>query len=133
MKSFSLSKYVLAGSGKDHEKSLRRLARDANNDIRRRIAENPACPNDVLEQLASDGCTEVRIAVALNAKLDRQACCRLCQDPDPDVRFMIAATSYIPDVLLRLLASDENPYVQARANRTIELKVNAQSNAVLNA
>lgn len=127
MKGYSLSKYVLAGSGRDHEKSLRRLARDANNDIRRRIAENPACPNDVLEQLALDDCTEVRIAVALNAKLDTQACCKLCQDPDPDVRFMIAATSYMPEVLLRVLASDENPYVQARANRTIQLKVDASA------
>lgn len=122
MKRFFLIKYVLAGSGKGHETALRRLSKHKDETIRRRVAENSLCPIEVLDLLAHDESTDVRIAVALNKTAKKQIHAELCKDPSPDVRFMIASASYMPNFLLRLLASDENPYVQARANRTIELK-----------
>lgn len=126
MKKFFWIKYILAGRDKEHESVLRRLARDHDENIRRRVAENCDCPKDVLEALARDTCTDVRIAVALNRKANRPVYNNLCKDPSPDVRFMIASTSYMPVFLLRKLATDENPYVQERAIRTITLKMEAR-------
>ena len=122
MKRLFLIKYVLAGSGKGHERSLRRLARSKEETIRRRVAENSLCPKDLLDELARDESSDVRIAAGLNRSADKRIYGELCNDPSPDVRFMLASTSYMPNLLLRILANDENPYVQERANRTIELK-----------
>lgn len=46
---------------------------------------------------------------------------RLCRDEDPNVRLIIAEGTLLDEEILHILADDENPYVQGRAKRGLEV------------
>lgn len=122
MNKIFLIKYLLAGNSTRSARVLYRLAKHNSTKIRRRVAENFACPTDLLSFLSRDKQPEVRIAVALNKKSNFETCKLLSEDFDPDVRFMMASASYTVQSVLEKLSKDENPYVSARAQRTLALK-----------
>lgn len=119
MKRFFLIRYLLAGNAARRLRNLYRLAKHSDSKIRRHVAENPACPPDLLAVLAQDTHPDVRMAAALNSNTDVETRIFLSTDDNPDVRFRIASTSYMPIAVLSALATDENPYVQARAKQTL--------------
>lgn len=111
--------YIRAGASID-QMVLRKLARNKDRNVRRRVAENSNCPADLLDVLSTDEDYEVRIAVAENENCPPGVLLKLVQDPCTDVRYSMASFpswkfAASATELLRMLQEDENPYVAARA------------------
>jgi hypothetical protein len=112
--------YIKAGALDTPARELRELAKSAIVAIRRRVAENEITPPDVLQLLSRDPKPEVRIAVGLSLFAPADIVARLIRDEHDDVRHWLASAGYLPLELLEELALDANPYVAARALRTLD-------------
>jgi hypothetical protein len=113
--------YLAAGYAETTVKTLRLLSVSDIAAVRRRVAENPKTPADILTKMAVDKDSQVRIAVGLNSATPHVVLSRLVYDDDPDVRYWLASTSYLPVRILMELTADKNPYVSQRAERTVFL------------
>lgn len=111
--------YIAAGCPDSSEEDLRQLSKSEVAAIRRRVAENPRVPSEVLKKLAADNDYHVRIAVGLNRSCELSIITDLIYDENPDVRFWLASTSYLPERLIFELTEDPNPFVADRARRTL--------------
>ncbi|MFA7337700.1 MAG: hypothetical protein WC028_13010 [Candidatus Obscuribacterales bacterium] len=113
--------YIVAGSENESQESLSLLSKHGNPAVRRRLAENPCTPPEILEMLGTDEATEVRAALAWNIAVHFNVLERLCRDEDVNVRLALTENHNLPEELLVLLANDENPYVQHHAKRSLEV------------
>lgn len=80
---------LAAGEPLDYEQS-KRLARDADPEVRRRLARRTDVQPEVLYYLAEDDAAEVRREIAGNAATPRQADLLLATDKNPTVRHAVA-------------------------------------------
>lgn len=100
-------------------------------DLLCRVIENlNDCPR-ALAELAYDDHTSVRIAVADNLYSDLRTLFVLAEDRSADVRFALAENHNAPIAVLQFLSEDINPYVQARAQRTLARLIAADTKASL--
>lgn len=121
MRSIEISEdYIKAGAPDTSVAELARLAQSSMVAVRRRVGENERTPSDVLRSLSWDPKEEVRIAVGLSRFASDAIVTRLANDEHDDVRYWLASTSYLPKNLLQRLVADSNPYVAARAKRTLD-------------
>lgn len=98
------------------------------------VATNPSTPTRVLDKLSQHVSSQVRMAVAEHRGTPREIIEKLALDCDADVRYALAENHLLPQDILRTLSQDENPYVAARAERTLsrltkERSQNVESNA----
>jgi len=98
---------------------LEHLAYDGSPHMLERIAENPRTKSATLTRLAAHEDSQVRAAVAENANLSPKTAHCLAKDGSADVRMRLAESYFAPLEVLRTLSSDENPYVQRRAQQTL--------------
>ena len=117
----SFEQYLLAGSPDVHCEQLTVLAEHSCSKIRRRVAENPKTPPEILWSLSQDSHPDVRIAVAGNPGCDWATHERLIRRDDVQVRHGIAQSVHSPVHLLRVLAEDDNGWVRGEALRTLEI------------
>jgi len=96
------------------------LADDPDNKVLIRIAENPKTSVLTLTRLARHECPEIRLAVAENCHLPLVVMNILADDANADVCYAMAENTTLPPKLLRQLAEHENPYVAARARKTLD-------------
>lgn len=111
--------YLRAGQWKISRKQMVTLAESPVASVRRRIAENPHTPQQILCHLAKDLDPEVRIAAAQNNGLPRSYLMNMIEDECDDVRYALAADPLIPRDSLTRLTEDANPYVACRAATTL--------------
>lgn len=114
----AFNRYIAAGSVYTTPSVLRHLARDTDSSIRRRVAENPNIPQELIEELLHDADVDVRIGLTENPTIAVDYVELFIADESPDVRFSVAANPLAPDEVLLRLATDENPYVAHRAWKT---------------
>jgi hypothetical protein len=114
----SHERYLLAGAAAPLE-VLTVLAGDTSARVRRRIAENQHVPAPLLIQLAQDPDPDVRLALADNSSTPQEIVIALAKDEHVDVRFGLAENYRAPLAVLHMLADDSNPYVAARALKTL--------------
>lgn len=97
------------------------LAKTADNMVVRRVAENYSTHVATLTRLVRHHSPDVRMAVGEHHDVPEPLLQILARDPDSDVRYSLAENPTMPATVLEILSSDENPYVAARAQRTLEL------------
>lgn len=98
---------------------LEHLARDHNNPLLERVAENPRTHFTTLARLSTHPDPQVRASVAENPNASIKTIWRLARDFSADVRVRLAESYTVPVAVLRVLAEDENPYVCTRAQHTM--------------
>lgn len=113
--------YLFAGKPTISTSDLARLSTCRSAAVRRRIAEHPRCPLELLTRLSVDEDIDVRAAVALHPRTPPSLAARLCADDSVDLRYEMASMPQLPFVLLDKLAHDDNPYVSERAEKTIKM------------
>lgn len=96
----------LAESDITPEHILSRLAKDKDDEVRRKIAANLKAPSDALEKLAVDKNAKIRIAVAENLSVPEAILVMLAEDEDYHVRSKVAANQKTPINTLYKLAKD---------------------------
>lgn len=84
-----------------------------------RIATHAVTWRSTLSRLAKNANPDVRCAVGENPHTPREVLLALALDADCDVRYSLAENHRLPEAVLTILAADENPYVSARANKTL--------------
>jgi hypothetical protein len=99
---------------------LDHLANDPGTAMLERIAEHPRAHMTTLARLSNHPYGSVRAAVAENPNCSIKTIWRLARDQDVNVRLRLAESYFVPVAVLRVLAGDENPYVSARSQKTIE-------------
>jgi hypothetical protein len=99
---------------------LDHLSKDGPGRLLERIAENPRTHATTLARLANHENPQVRAAVAENLNISMKTLWRLARDASADVRMRLAENYTVPIAVLRVLATDENPYVQSRAEKTLD-------------
>lgn len=114
-------KYIRAGHPNASTAELWELGADNIDNVRRRVAENPKSPQDLLDKLSGDENPEVRIAVAENPYASTDLLNILATDEHVDVRYSLAENPNLPIEILTLLLDDENPYVSTRAQKTLRM------------
>ena len=113
--------YIVAGGANESKEALCSLSKHVNPAVRRRLAENPCTPQEILMLLATDESTEVRAALAWNVAAQVDVLERLCLDEDVNVRLALTENHKLQKELLELLANDDNPYVQHHAKRSLDV------------
>jgi len=88
-------------------------------DVLVRVAENPSTRSVTLSQLAYHSLPEVRVATAVNMSTPLEHLEQLACDHHPDTRYILAENPHLPGALLERLAKDDNPFVSARAQKTL--------------
>ncbi len=88
--------------------------------VRRKLAENPSTPEDVLFALAMDADPTVRGSLAKNRSVPLAILEQLVIDNDVSVRMKLAEESALPAHILRRLCEDFEPQVQIQAQATLE-------------
>jgi len=83
------------------------------------IASHPDTPALILHRLSQHSDVGVRTAVADNKNTHAITTMQLAQDNDPDLRYALAENHQIDNGILDTLASDENPFVADRAQKTL--------------
>ncbi len=112
------NQYIAAGDPRISENCVEKLASSNDPLIRRRIAENPSTPIQILFKLLNDEHSDVRLGVSFNPVVQRPLLDELVADSDADVRYGLAENASLPMDLIQKLANDENPYVAQRAKKT---------------
>ena len=82
------------------------------------------CPRKLAE-LAVDDSPLVRIAVSENTFTDLKTMFLLAEDRSADVRYAVAENHNAPIAVLQFLSEEGNPYVAARAQRTLSRLINS--------
>ena len=96
------------------------LSRTAPSYVVVRIATHPNTPVSTLTRLALSANADIRCAISENPKTPLNVLWALTHDRDADVRYSLAENHNINASILTTLSSDENPYVAARAQRTLQ-------------
>ena len=91
--------------------------------IRARVAENPATPTWLLYHLSQDEDHHVREMLAENPCVTQELLRFLAKDNCDDVRFGLAENPQMPLEILETLIEDKNPYIAARAVKTLNHKL----------
>jgi hypothetical protein len=115
-----VSDRIIATSSKTAPDVLEALSRTASPIILELIAGNGNCPASLLKRLCKHSSAQVRLAAAENSNTNIETLWQLVNDDDLDVRFGLAENHRIPELILRALSEDENPYVACRAAKTLE-------------
>lgn len=118
---------IIATSLKTAPDVLEALSRTASPMILELIAGNANCPPSLLKRLAKHHSTNVRLAAAENNNMNLETLWELVLDKDADVRFGMAENHHMPELVLKALSEDENPYVACRASKTLERVKDARS------
>ncbi|MBP2388431.1 hypothetical protein [Paeniglutamicibacter kerguelensis] len=106
---------VVAGDGRSGGRTLSRLARSAEDGVRRAVVTNPHTPIAVLERLASDPEPGVRARVAGNPLSPAIVLVALSHDEDPQVRAGTAKNPNLPPSVLESLLVDAEASVGSTA------------------
>lgn len=130
LSAFTLAKIRLAAHPNAKAACLSRLAQHSCEQIVIRVAENINTPADILALLSKHQCNEVRIAVAENASTPFLVLMELVEDKNVDVRYSLSENHNVPTTLLTVLLDDENPYIGARARKTLDRIKTTQSPAL---
>lgn len=85
------------------------------------VAANPNTPAKTLARLSKSDNVEVRIAVAENCSTSLITLLELARSEDCDLRFSMAENANLPMQVLQILCLDDNPYVACRALQTIDM------------
>jgi len=118
---------IIATSAKTAPDVLEALSRTASPMILELIAGNANCPQSLLRRLAKHNSANIRAAAAENSNMDLETLWYLAQDVDADVRFSMAENHRMPELVLKALVEDENPYVACRASKTLERVLEART------
>ncbi len=94
--------------------------RNAGPKVRRKLAESPSTPEDILLALAMDSDPTVRAGLAKNRAVPLAMLEQLASDDDVSVRLKLAEESALPPHILRRLCQDLDPQVQVQAQATFE-------------
>jgi hypothetical protein len=109
---------LVAGSDeRTGARTLTRLARSADESIRRAVAENARTPSETVKALSEDADPSIRAAVARNQALDPGLLRVLARDDEPEVRASAAGSVRLDPALLGELLFDEDRSVQSAAFR----------------
>jgi len=84
------------------------------------LAEDADTHGDILAVLSAHPDVRIRAAVADNPNTPYIALLKLARDESNDIRYQLAENHNVPRNILHVLLTDENPYVQARAESTLE-------------
>ncbi len=84
-----------------------------------RVAENSNTHVATLTKLLRHSSPVVRTAVSEHPNTPESLLLILADDLDADVRYCLAENAHMPKAVLEVLANDSNPYVAARADRTL--------------
>lgn len=127
----SFCEYLKAGDIDAKPEELAVLSKHSDYRVRRRVAENPSAPTEILKDLANDPDADVRIAAGTNPATETYVKLRLSCDADTTVRFGLAQEITMPEIVLHQLVHDENAWVATEARRTLEIQYanNAERNA----
>jgi hypothetical protein len=98
---------------------LHTLAQQLPNAYLERIAENPATLPATLELLSAHPSIAVRVAVAQNSKTAAPLLSKLVHDISVDVRYALAENVNVAESILTSLVDDDNAYVVARAQLSL--------------
>jgi hypothetical protein len=115
-----VSDRIIATSTKTAPDVLEALSRTASPMILELIASNSNCPASLLKRLTKHSSAQVRLAAAENNTTNIETLWHLINDEDSDVRFGLAENHRLPELILRALCEDDNPYVACRAAKTLE-------------
>ena len=115
-----VSDRIIATSAKTTPDVLEALSRTASPTILELIAGNANCAPSLLKRLAKHESAQVRLAAAENKNTSLETLWQLVMDEDADVRFGLAEMHHVPELILRALSEDGNPYVACRAGKTLE-------------
>lgn len=113
------TKMLLASNPQSPAELLEYLTEISTEDILLRIAENSSTSALTLEKLAYHSSSNVRQAVAENSNTPESCLFQLASDEAADIRYCLAENPRVPFSVLYLLTDDENPYIGARARKTL--------------
>jgi hypothetical protein len=85
-----------------------------------KVAANPSSRTPTLARLCRHEDHQVRMAVAENSSAAQEIYLALCDDPSADVRYTLADNLHAGRTVLERLVQDENPYVSARAQQSLD-------------
>lgn len=114
------SPFLAAGDSSLSPDVLRDVYQNAHPSVRRRLAENPSSPEELLFILSKDSDPEVRASLACNRSVPLEILEELAVDDDVNVRLTLAEEIALPPYILLKLCEDSNPYVKDRAEATVE-------------
>ena len=83
------------------------------------IANHPSTSAIVLHRLSQHNDVEIRAAVADHKNTHIITAMQLATDENLDLRYALAENHQIDSGILDILAADENPFVAARAQKTL--------------
>lgn len=112
---------VIAARPTTQPSILNFLAQSKDEAVVLRVAENPCTHVATLTKLMRHNSPHIRIAVAEHPTTPEVLLQLLATDHDVDVRHALAENTNLPKSVLEILAADENPYVSARAQRSLEM------------
>jgi hypothetical protein len=113
------STQVLAGRPTTAAPILNFLATSADLRVVQRVAENPSTHVATLTRLVRHHSSAIRMAVSEHPSTTEVLLQILARDEDADLRFALAENYNMPRAVLETLEQDENPYIAARASRTL--------------
>ncbi|MBX9725541.1 MAG: hypothetical protein K2X81_29355 [Candidatus Obscuribacterales bacterium] len=116
---FTQAKIRLASHPDTSPDSLKKLANHKCNHLVSRVAEHPSTPLETLQTLSQHEHPEVRSAIADNVNTPQSILMNLTKDSDIQVRYSLAENHNVPISVICVLLEDENPYVAARAGKTL--------------
>lgn len=117
---FSSGRFFNFGDSNRPSGTVYEVLRNAGPKVRRKLAENPSTPEDVLFALAMDQDAAVRASLAKNRSVPLAILEQLSSDNDVVVRMKLAEESALPSHILRRLCQDSEPQVQVQAQATLE-------------
>ncbi|MBX9691468.1 MAG: hypothetical protein K2Z81_03725 [Cyanobacteria bacterium] len=95
------------------------LAQTTELDVLEKVGANPSTPREVLLRLCHHQDSEIRNAVIDNPNIPDEALEILTNDDDADIRYAVAENHNIALRFIEHLCGDYNPFVAARAQRTL--------------
>lgn len=110
-------RYEVGSDWRAGERTLKRLSKSADDEVRRAVAGNGSSPATVLELLATDLVSDVRAAAAGNPATALSSLIELSQDDDAMVRLAAAGNPNLPQEVLRVLLRDNDPRVHHAASQ----------------
>lgn len=102
--------YVLISNALMPTDKLRRYAESMDKDMRKAVAYNPSCPEDIFEMLSEDRLIEVILVVARNPKTPIHILEKLARHNNSQVKKMVAFNPSASEEALRILAESATQY-----------------------
>ena len=114
-------KLLVASSPQTSPAVLDYLSVSDNQAVAEHVAENPSVDPRSLRQLACHGSVTVLLAVVEHPSVPADVLVKLVECKHDDVRYRMAELTTIDRKLLERLSVDSNPYVGARAQKTLQV------------